>query len=170
MVQFLPVVVRGGIVVIELLALEARSQAVGAGDYPLEIGAGVVVSGRRVDDGIVGVAITPGREGVHGGADQFRQMLFQQIKADGRIGGVDMGMAAVEAGAVELLLPLGARHPGGIPLLGLGDAGALGQLAEIVEIGRQPDPGGGRQSFIVHDRFSCNTECMSICLLFKPSP
>ena len=152
MVEFPAIVVGRRVVAGERLALETGGQPVGAGDDPLQEGIRPVMSGGGVDDGIVGVALAPGREGGHDIAHQLGQVGLQQVEADGGIGGVDMGGPALETGAVELFFPLGPAHAGRVLFLGLGDPRPFGELAQVVQVGRQGHAGSGIQSFRIHPK------------------
>lgn len=135
MVEFPAIVVGRRVVAGERLALKTGGQP-----------------GGGVDDGIVGVALAPGREGGHDIAHQLGQVRLQQVEADGGIGGVDMGGPALETGAVELLFPLGPADAGRVLLLGLGDPRPFGELAQVVQVGRQGHAGSGIQSFRIHPK------------------
>jgi hypothetical protein len=75
-------------------------------------------------------------------------VALQQVESDGRVGGMHMRVAAVELRAVELLADLGAAVAVGVFLLCLLDPRALGEFAEIVQIGRQRDAARGFQKLM----------------------
>ncbi len=77
-------------------------------------------------------------------------MLFQQIKANRRVGGVDVGVTAVVVGTVELFFPLNSAHAIDIRIAGFSNPGAFCELAKIVQVGCQCHPAGGVQSFRIH--------------------
>ena len=128
-IELVPLVIGGAVVVVEVLPFEAGSQPIRRGDDPLQKRIRLVMAGGGVYDGVIRVTLLPGSERRHVLAHQFRQNLFQQVEADGRVGRVDMGISTIEIRTVELLFDFSADIAVGILLLCLSYSRTFGEFA-----------------------------------------
>ena len=140
--------VLGVVVALELLALETGGDAVGGSHQPLQIGVRLVMAGGGVDHGVVHVAVAPGGEGGHVGAEQLGEGGLQAIPGEGGIGGM---LVAVPDPATGLLAPAVELDMGVQAVCWHLQPGTLGELAQVVQVGAEGETGGGvEQGMRVH--------------------
>ena len=143
------VLVPGGVVALELLALEAAGQPVGRRDHPLQEGLGLVVGRRRVDQAVdrqgrVGLQRIAVDERTHVAPDQVGRRLLDQVECQARVGGMLVGVIAVAPAGIgpegTVLGDMGFQH-----VLRYFQPRALGKLSQIMQIGGQGHPAAGCQ-------------------------